>query len=398
MREERKQTLWFWFTALIGVLCITCGWTAWQGAYQRAAYDSVSAFCGVLLEREPEMETSILSAVKEVSSADGSGKERQDFLESYGYSVRNFPPDFPETAEPMLFLSAVLFAGMLGSFRLSEQVMQKQKQKRIQELTRYLEQVNRNGAGTVLQTREDAFSHLQDEIYKTVTNLYQTREQAVAAKKRFAENLANIAHQLKTPITSASLSLQLMNQEAPGAYGGAIEKQLKRLNVLEEALLTLSRIDAGALTLERRKVDLYTVLTLAAENLNDLLEAGRVSVSIPDRGCVDFTGDMEWTMEALMNLMKNCMEHSRPGGTVYCDYSGNPLYAEIRIWDEGEGFEPDEIPHLFERFYRGRSASGHGIGIGLSLARSILEQQNGVISARNLPEGGACFEIRLYRH
>ncbi len=92
------------------------------------------------------------------------------------------------------------------------------------------------------------------------------------------------------------------------------------------------------------------------------------------------------------------MEHSVYGGMIYCDYSSNPLYTEILIWDDGNGFEMEDIPHLFERFYRGKTATTNGIGIGLSLARSIFEIQNGTITARNLPEGGACFEIRVYRH
>ena len=103
-------------------------------------------------------------------------------------------------------------------------------------------------------------------------------------------------------------------------------------------------------------------------------------------------------MEALINLLKNCMEHSRPGGTVHCDYLSNPLYAEIQIWDDGTGFDTEDLPHLFERFYRGRRAVGSGIGIGLALAKEIFELQNGTIQSRNLQGGGACFEIKIYRH
>ena len=174
---------------------------------------------------------------------------------------------------------------------------------------------------------------MQDEIYKTVTTLYQTREAAVSAKKNFAENLANIAHQLKTPITAAFLSLQLMKKETANEYANQIEKQLDRLNRLEESLLMLSKIDAGTLLLKHERVDLYTALNLAAENLNDLLQDSHITIEIPENGCIEFFGDLEWTMEAFINLMKNCMEHSQPDGIVHCDYSDNPLYAEIRIWD-----------------------------------------------------------------
>lgn len=161
-------------------------------------------------------------------------------------------------------------------------------------------------------------------------------------------------------------------------------------------MLTLSRMDAGALKLKREPVDLYTALNLAADNLMELSLDSQVKISIADRGCVKITGDLEWTMEAFLNLMKNCMEHSPAGKTVFCDYEQNPLYTVIQIRDEGEGFSREDLPHIFERFYRGDGAKGTGVGIGLPLARALLEMENGTLSARNLPEGGACFEVRFY--
>lgn len=297
-----------------------------------------------------------------------------------------------------IFFSAAVTLVTACGFLFTMRYQARRRRERIVELTDYLERVNIGGSGTLLQTKEDEFSQLQDEIYKTVTNLYQTREAAVAAKANYAENLANIAHQLKTPITSALLSLQLMEASENENYVNQIKRQMERLNRLEEALLTLSRIDAGALQMEHRKVDIYTVLSLAADNLQELLTKERIVVEIPEKGIATFCGDMEWTMEALMNLMKNCMEHSVRGGVIHCDYSANPLYAEILIWDEGKGFAPEDLPHVFERFYRGENKSVGGVGIGLSLARSIFELQSGSISARNLPQGGACFEIRIYSH
>ena len=98
-----------------------------------------------------------------------------------------------------------------------------------------------------------------------------------------------------------------------------------------------------------------------------------------------------------MNLMKNCMEHN-PGGTVHCSYGKNPLYTEILIWDDGEGFAKEDIPHIFERFYRGKNAGEGGIGIGLALSKEVIERQNGTIQAKNKPDGGALFEIRFYSH
>ncbi len=395
MNERKRKKVMLAFSIGFIFLCTVCISAFWIHSYQQATFEHISAFCEILMETDPKAEQQVLSALKEYHSLTEQEVNGNNFLSQYGYSVSEFCKGLQFD---ILILSSVLFFVVSCIFFLLARSIDKRNRKRIAELTDYLEQVNLGAGGTVIQTQEDDFSHLQDEIYKTVTMLYQTKETAIIARKKFAENLENIAHQLKTPITAAFLSLQLMKKTAPGDYVKQIETQLKRLNRLEESLLTLSKIDAGTLPLNDTRVDIYTALNLAAENLNDLLRKENISVEIPDKGCIEFSGDLEWTMEALINLLKNCMEHSKPGGSIHCDYTGNPLYAEILIWDEGAGFDPEDMPHLFERFFRGKRATGNGIGIGLALARSIFELQNGTITARNLQAGGACFEIRVYSH
>lgn len=269
--------------------------------------------------------------------------------------------------------------------------------RRLQELTVYLEQANAGEAPVLSALGEDELSKLEDEIYKTVTYLYQTREEAVRAKNEFAHNLSNIAHQIRTPITAISLCVQTMEGKAGKAEREQIQRQLMRLTHLEEALLLLARLDAGTLVLERKETDVYTLLALAADNLQEIFAQYAVSVEVPELGEMTLQADLDWTMEAVMNLMKNCAEHNA-GGCVHCFYEQNPLYTEILVRDEGAGFDREELPHLFERFYRGKNAGEGGIGIGLALAKEIIERQNGTIRAKNLPEGGACFEIRFYRH
>ena len=274
----------------------------------------------------------------------------------------------------------------------------RKRRRRIEELREYLEQVN-IGCGSIWpQAGEDDFSGLQDEIYKTVTELYQTKEAALAAKSNFAANLHNIAHQIKTPITSALLSLQMFRKTSSPEYLEQVEGQLSRLRYLEESLLLLSRIDSGTLAFERKPVDVLTLLELAGGNMRELFRATGVELDIEEAGVVTVQADLEWTMEAVMNLLKNCMEHTPGGGKVTCFYERNPIYVQISIADTGEGFAKEDIPYLFDRFYRGKNAKKEGIGIGLALAKSIIESQNGVIRAKNRPEGGACFEVRFYRH
>ena len=296
MSEKWKQKilLIFPFAVLAAGMIFTAAF--FLHTYRQIAFEHTSALCETILANSPEAEPQLLAALKDYHSLTEQELRGNDYLEKYGYRVDDFCYDFPldTVLFPILFFLVTACAFGAGTF-----LSHRKNRKRIDDLTEYLEQVNIGAGGTLIQAKEDEYSHLQDEIYKTVTMLYQTRETAVAAKKNFAENLANIAHQLKTPITAAFLSLQLMEKEIPGAYAEQVKQQLKRLNRLEESLLMLSKIDAGTLPLKREKVDLYTVLNLAADNLNDLLRKNHITVEIPENGCIEFWGDLEWTMESL---------------------------------------------------------------------------------------------------
>ncbi|MCI9335495.1 MAG: HAMP domain-containing histidine kinase [Lachnospiraceae bacterium] len=362
--------------------------------YSRLLFDLLNALCEEAAAREPELRNVIAAVLKEYTSGNAPARAKEDFLSVLGYRIS----DFSGAAYGWITVFAAFFfvAGAL-LFLLTFLWKNKLEARRIQALADYLEQVNRGKAIILSTSGEDDFSKLEDEIYKTLTFLYQTREAAVQARNDFAENLSNIAHQIKTPITAISLSLQMMRQEPDGRHLKQVEKQLRRLTRLEEALLVLSRIDAGTLPLQRKEVDVFTLLVLAADNLQELFKGSGTSIEIPEAGGMMIMADLDWTMEAVMNLMKNCMEHGK-GGEVHCSYAQNPLYTEILIWDEGEGFAKEDIPHLFERFYRGQNAGEGGIGIGLALAKEIVERQNGTISAKNRRGGGALFEIRFYCH
>ncbi len=374
-------------TAAVSVLLASCH-------YSRLPFELLNAVCGEVIEQEPETKNVISAALKEYTKGNPDGAAEEDVLSALGYRVS----DFSGSASPqnILFAGAGFFTGIL-LFLFTFLYRNQTEAARIRALAEYLEQVNIGRAPILSASGEDDFSRLEDEIYKTVTFLYQTKDSAVQAKNEFAENLSNIAHQLKTPITAISLSVQMMKQNMDKKHLEQVGKQLSRLTHLEEALLVLSRIDAGTLHLQKDGVDVYTLLVLAADNLQELFVNSHTSVEIPELGGMLVTVDLDWTMEAVMNLMKNCMEHS-PGGTVHCSYVQNPLYTEILIWDDGKGFAKEEIPHLFERFYRGENACEGGIGIGLALSKEMIERQNGTIRAKNKPDGGALFEIRFYSH
>lgn len=356
--------------------------------YRQVCFHILEEFCGSMVEKNPDSRQAVLEVLKTLEFH----RTGENILSNFGYDPSNLGS--MDTAALWIAALSFLAGGIL--FLFSFWYWHRKSDARIQALTEYLEKINTGAQGLVLEFSDDEFSKLQDEIYKTVTELYQTREEALAARNNFAENLSNIAHQLKTPITSISLTVQMAKEYLGDTGAATIERQINRLMHLEEALLLLSRIDAGTLAFDRKPADVFTILSLASDNLYELSMHKGVLIDVPEMGEMNIHVDLNWTMEAVMNLMKNCMEAAGTGTAVHSSYEKNPLYVQIRIWDEGEGFAKEDLPHLFERFYRGKKAKNSGIGIGLSLSKAIIEMQNGIIRAFNLPNGGACFEIRFY--
>lgn len=362
--------------------------------YANSQYIILSNITQMLISKYPKDEQGIIKLVKDNSGIYHSTQINHDnYLSLYGYEVQDFTKGYLEKLVPSVIIVICILIGLLV---VLINMMRKRERERIGVLTRYLEQLNLGREVTILPNNEDSFSGLQDEIYKTVTTLYKTREEAVAVKENYADNLANIAHQMKTPLTSMSLMTQLLKEDLREEYVEQLQKQIERLTKLEEALLLLSRIDAGVLTLEKENVDVYTMLLLAVEGLEELSVSKSREIKLENRGVVSYMGDMEWSIEAFSNLIKNCMEYAKCQVTI--EYSQNPLYTEIKVWDDGEGFAKQDVSHIFERFYRGNRAREGGIGIGLALAKSLILIQNGCIEAKNLPTYGACFVVRFYCH
>ncbi len=404
MSGRKNLVILFGFVAAVSLISSAVTVMLISCRYSRLQFDLVNVICGEVLEQEPEMKHIVSAALKEYTGGNADGVAMGDVLSVLGYDISDFSDS--SVTYDIMFATIGFLAGIV-LFAITYAFRNKTEAKRIEELSDYLEQVNMGKAVVLSVSGEDLFSKLEDEIYKTVTFLYQTKDAAVQAKNDFAENLSNIAHQIKTPITAISLSLQTlsempMKKEYEKDRMEQIKKQLNRLIHLEESLLVLSRLDAGTLMFQKEDVDVFTLLVLAADNLQELFADSGTFIDIPESGEMAVTADLNWTMEAVINVMKNCMEHNA-GGTVHCSYGQNPLYTEIFIWDEGDGFAKEDIPHLFKRFYRGKNADaggnirGNGIGIGLALSKEIIEHQNGTIRAKNLPNGGACFEIRLYK-
>lgn len=272
--------------------------------------------------------------------------------------------------------------------------------RQISRLTAYLAQVY--GGGRALDIRDNTegeLSLLKNDLYKITVALQQQADQLQADKGFLANALGDISHQLKTPLTSALVMTDLLSDpvlppERRSEFTDRLSAQLGRIQWLVGALLKLSRLDAGAVIFQKEQVPLDRLIQHALEPLRIQMELQGVDCCVDCPADLCWTGDENWTVQAVQNILKNCVEQMPWGGTLTVTVTDDPLCSRIRIRDTGGGIAPADLPHLFERFYRGSQAGPDNAGIGLALAQKILREQGGNITADNVP-GGAQFVVQL---
>ncbi len=251
------------------------------------------------------------------------------------------------------------------------------------------------------QYQEGELAILANELEKLISRLQEQSARLQKEKVYLSDSLADISHQLRTPLTSLNLVLARLagegdEQERRRLVYEAGQLQ-ERIAWLVEALLKIARIDAGTAVFAKERVDASGLVRTALEPFGIPMEIRGQTVELSLQEGAGFQGDADWSAEALGNVVKNCLEHAGEGGMLRVETRENNLYTEFMIEDSGPGIAPEDLPHLFERFYRGKQSFGTGVGIGLALARMIVNAQNGTIKAENRPEGGARFILRFYK-
>lgn len=302
----------------------------------------------------------------------------------------------PGAALPALGLSALFFAALAVSRML--------RIRRLKNLSLDLDRLLHGDYSVRFNNYEEGENAiLANELTKVTDTLKKQAEQLRMEKKYLADSIADISHQIRTPLTALDLNLATL------LSGGGAEQErrerlkqarqlTRRMEWLIEALLKLSKLDAGTIEFAREYVSLREIAEKAAQPLLIPLELRGQALDLSGiAGDAGFTGDAAWSIEAVGNVLKNCMEHTGEGGRITVAGEENAIFTELIIADNGEGITPEDLPHLFERFYRGRNAGGQSVGIGLALTRAILAAQNGTIQAENRREGGAIFRLRIYK-
>ena len=276
----------------------------------------------------------------------------------------------------------------------------RRRYRQMADLSRELDAMLHGAPADLGRFREGELAILRSQLAKLTARL-QEQADALGRDKRFlADAMADLSHQLRTPLTSLQLVAELLRAEdLPEDRRRQLARELRglldRLAWQVEALLKLSRLDAGAVELAREPVDVAELIRRAAEPLAVPMELRGQTMTVRAAGGETFLGDMAWSAEALGNVLKNCVEHTPPGGEIAVAVRETPIFTELTVSDTGPGFAPEDLPRVFERFYKGRGAGGAAIGIGLALARQVAALENGTLSAASGRRGGAVFTLRF---
>ncbi|WP_283153383.1 sensor histidine kinase [Guptibacillus hwajinpoensis] len=273
----------------------------------------------------------------------------------------------------------------------------------IERLSGYLRQIS-SGDYTldVRNNHEGELSILKNDIYKVTMMLSEHRSLLQEDKVKLTNAISDISHQLKTPLTSMLVMVDLvsdpnLDEEKRVEFTTNIRVQLERIEWLVSSLLKLSKIDAGTIAFKKESISPRQVIQKAVESILIPVDIKQQNLSISGDDSATFVGDVNWTSEALLNILKNCVEHTGEGGTISLSYSENPLYTEIIISDNGNGIPKEDLPYIFKRFYRGKNAGDDSVGIGLAMAYSIITSQNGDIEVSSEQGTGTEFNIKFYK-
>ena len=281
-------------------------------------------------------------------------------------------------------------------------VFSTRRYRRISEMSSIIDEVLHSGKNIpVSDMYEGELGILGSEIHKMTVRITSQSEQLMEDKVRLTDAIADIFHQLRTPLTAMNIAASMLTDdeisyEKRKRLARDIKRQLERIQWLVESLLKLSKIDAGTAVFSPEMISVRDLIAKASAPFVIPMEV-RGQSFVTEISDETLNADISWTTEAIGNLLKNCMEHTPEDGTVTVSALENALFTEIRVSDTGEGFDSEDIPYLFDRFYKGKNAVPESIGIGLALSRVIIAAQNGTIKAENSPDGGAVFTVRFYK-
>lgn len=368
---------------------------------QRITSNVIAGIIGNIEKNYPNVsEEEIISILNSENEEIEDGKNT---LIKYGINIENQNAIGQITNNKLLIINILSIIILVFAILVILYIYSRSESKKIKEIEKYIEAINnKNYTLKISENSEDEFSNLSNELYKTTVMLKEQASNSQKFQKTLQTNIEDISHQLKTPLTSISIMLDNiidnpdMEIETRQKFLHEINRQIEWFNWLVIALLKLSKIDSGTAVFTKKEINVEKIINHVIQNLAIPLEIKQQKI-IVNGNSSKFIGDYNWQLEALTNIVKNCIEHTPNHKNIYIEFEENNFYTKITIRDEGVGIAKEDIKHIFERFYKGKNSSENSIGIGLALSKSIIERDNGYIICSSKEGEGTTFEIKYMK-
>lgn len=284
-------------------------------------------------------------------------------------------------------------------------IFNKNKDDEINEITKYIEEINKkNYKLNIDEMSEDELSILKSEIYKTTITLKEAAENSNKEKLQLKEALSDISHQLKTPLTSILIILDNliddpnMENDVREDFIRDIKMEMTNISFFVQSILKLSKLDTNTVDFIEEKVYIKDIIDEVSKKLSILCDLRNIEIVTLIKEDVQINCDFKWQVEAFLNIVKNCIEHSKNDSNIFIEVDENNAYSQVTIEDNGGGIDDEDLPHIFEKFYKGKNSDNESSGIGLSLSKSIIEKSHGYIDVESKVGKGTKFIIKYFKY
>lgn len=369
-------------------------------SYTQNYNNKIASLVNLLDKEYPDIDRNEL-----ISILNSDDKVSEDIFSRYGIDIQNesIIIENDRLFSGFIIVYNILFIGLALSLILLYLKHEKDQNKEIKKIARCIEEINKkNYSINIDENSEDELSILKNELYKITIMLKEDAENSKKDKLKLKDSLSDISHQLKTPLTSINIMLDNildnpeMDDKTKEKFIQNIKREITNISSLVGEILKLSKFDASVIKFEEQQVFINDLVKSAISNIEMMAELKNINIEVNNRDNIKLVCDAKWQIEAITNILKNCIEHSNDDSTITIDIDSNKIYKQITIKDNGEGIDEKDLPHIFERFYKGKNASKDSVGIGLALAKTIIEKDNGSIKVDSKKGKQTIFTIKYY--
>lgn len=363
--------------------------------YTKNYNDKINTIITNIKNKYPDIEES------DIIEIINNEQKSEDILNNYGI---NSITKNDKVNNKITIISLIIIITFDSLIILIFYLYDKNKSKKIKEITKMISKINnRQFDIDINDFNEGELSILKNEISKTTTMLRQVADNSVKDKLNLKDSLGDISHQLKTPLTSITIMIDNildnpnMDEKTRKKFLINIKREILNINFLVMSLLKLSKFDANVVKFNKESVYLKDIINESIKNVSMIKELKNITIKVSGDDNIKLLCDFKWQVESITNILKNSIEHTNEYGIVEVNYSENKLYTRILIKDNGKGIDNNDLPHIFDRFYKGKDNNTDSIGIGLSLSKTIIEKEGGSITVKSTPNIGTIFTIKYLK-